>query len=95
MELFTNANTSKALFTRTVELRIFVMSGQFCKAVCLILPGSLTNFEIEIFLSLCLILCNSCQIAMSVSWTLTKIRWMAWQNQLDNKNRTDFGCLCK
>ncbi len=47
-------------FTRTVELPIFVMSDWFCQAVRLILPGSPTDFEIGIFLSLRMILCNSC-----------------------------------
>ncbi len=39
-------------------LPIFVMSYQFCLAVRLILPGPLTDFEMGIFLSLRLILCN-------------------------------------
>ncbi len=77
----------KAPFTRTVALPIFVTSDQFCQAVCPTLPGFLTNFEIGIFLSLCLILCN----VMSVSQMLTKIGWTAWQNQSDSKNRTNFG----
>jgi hypothetical protein len=79
----------KALFTRTVALLIFVMSDWFCQAVCPILPGSLTDFEIGIFLSLCLILCN----VMSVCQMLTKIGLMAWQNQSDSKNSTNFGCI--
>jgi len=29
----------------------------------------------------------------SVGQMLTKIGWMAWQNQSDSKNQTDFGCL--
>ncbi len=49
-------------FTRIVVLPIFVMAGQFCQAVCPILPGSTTDFEIGIFLSLSPILCNSCLI---------------------------------
>jgi hypothetical protein len=76
-------------FTRTVALLICVMSNQFCQAVCLILPGSLTDFEIGIFLSVCPILCN----VISIGQMLTKIRQMAWQNQSDSKNRTNFGCF--
>jgi hypothetical protein len=53
------------------------------------LPGSPTNFEIGIFLSLCPILCN----VMSVSQMLTKIAWAAWQSWSDSKNRTNFGCF--
>ncbi len=34
-------------FTQTGVLLIFVTSDQFCQAVCPILPGSLTDFEIE------------------------------------------------
>ncbi len=49
-------------FTQTVALLIFVMSDQFCQAVRPILPGSPPDFEMGIFLSLCLILCNSCPI---------------------------------
>ncbi len=79
----------KALFTQTVALPIFVMSDQFCQAVCPILPGSPTDFEIGIFLSLCLILCN----VMSVCQMLTKIGLTAWQNQSDSKNSTNFGCI--
>jgi hypothetical protein len=48
---------------------------------CRILPASLNNFEIGIFLSLHLILCN----VMSVGLMLTKIGWMAWQNRSDIK----------
>ncbi len=59
----------------------FVMSDQFCQAVHLILPGSPTNFEIVIFLSLCLILCN----VMSVSQIAYKNGRMAWQNWSDSK----------
>ncbi len=43
-------------------------ASDFCH-VRLVLPGSLTDFEIGIFLSLLLILCN----VMSVSQMLTKI----------------------
>ena len=78
-----------ARFTRTVALLIFVTSDRFCQAVCPILPGSLTNFEIGIFLSLCPILCN----VMLVSQLLIKIRRPAWQNWLDSKNWTNFGCF--
>jgi hypothetical protein len=67
----------------------FVMSDRFCQAVRPILPGSPTNFEIGIFLSLRLILCN----VMSVSQMVTKIRRTAWQNWSDSKNQTDFGCF--
>jgi len=51
-------------FTRTVALPIFVTSDQFCQAVCPILPGSLSNFEIGIFLSFRLILCNVMNIGV-------------------------------
>ncbi len=78
-------NSTLPPFTRTVALLIFVTSDQFCQAVRLILPGSPTNFEIGIFLPLCLILCNSCSI----------VGQRAWQNQWDCKNWTDFGCSCK
>ena len=60
----------------------------FCQ-VQLILPGSPTILEIEIFLSLCPILCN----VMSVSQMLTKIRQTARKNWSDSKNWTDFGCF--
>jgi hypothetical protein len=76
-------------FTRTVGLPIFVTFDRFCQAVCLILPGSLANFEIRIFLSLRLILCK----VMSVSRMLTKIRQTAWQNWSHSKNQTNFGCF--
>jgi hypothetical protein len=79
----------KAPFTRTVVLLIFVSSDQFCQAVCPFLPGSPSNFETGIFLSLCPILCN----VMSFSWMLTKIGQTTWQNWSDSKNRTDFGCF--
>jgi hypothetical protein len=62
---------------------------RFCQALCPILPGSLTNFEIGIFLSLHLILCN----VRSVGQMITKIRQTAWQNQSDSKNRTNFVCF--
>ncbi len=76
-------------FTRTVVLPIFVTSDRFCQAVCPILPGSPTNFEIGIFLSLPPILCN----VMSVIQILTKIGQTGWQNWSDSKNQTDFGCF--
>jgi hypothetical protein len=63
-------------------------ASDFCH-VRPILPGCLSNFEIGIILSLCLILCN----VMSISQMLTKIRWTAWQNQSDSKNWTNFGCF--
>jgi hypothetical protein len=61
----------------------------FWRAVHPILSGSLTDFDIGIFLSLHPILCN----VMSVSRMLTKIGRMVWQNQSDSKNQTDFGCF--
>jgi hypothetical protein len=72
-----------------VALPIFVTSDRFCQAVRPILPNSLTDFEIGIFLSICLILCN----VMSVGQMLRKIGWTPWENQADSKNQTDFGCF--
>ncbi len=71
-------------FTRTVMLLIFVISDQFCQAVCPILPGSPTNFEIGIFLSLCRILCNSC---LSFIWNLWLVIGPEWHKigQRDRK----------
>ncbi len=67
---------SLTLFTQTVVVPIFVMSDRFCQAVCPILPGSLTDFEIGIFLSLCLILCNSCLIlSQRFQMKLSKNLW--------------------
>jgi len=75
---------------RSHKSPVYTNSGasEFCH-VWLILPGCLSNFQIGIFLSLHLILCN----VMSVSQMLTKIGQMAWQNQPDSKNQTNFGCL--
>jgi hypothetical protein len=86
---FLSTSTPKAPFTQTVALPIFVMSDRFCLAVRPILPGSPTDFDKGIFLSLCLILCY----VMSVDWMLTKIRQTAWQYRSDNKNQTDFSCF--
>ncbi len=60
--LFHNNPKHNPPFTRTVVLPIFVMTDRFCQAVHPILPGFRPIFEIGIFLSLCLILCNSCPI---------------------------------
>ncbi len=76
----------KAPFTWTVALTIFVMSDWFCQAVCPILPGSLTNFEIGIFLSLHPILCN----VMFVCRMLTKIGLMASQNWVGQQQLDQF-----
>jgi hypothetical protein len=82
---------SKALFARTVAHPIFVKSTIFCQAVHPILPGSLTNFEIGIFLSLHLTLCN----VMSVSRMLTIIRQQPGKISRTAKIRPILAVLCK
>jgi hypothetical protein len=58
------------------------MSDQFCQAVCPILLGSPTDFEIGIFLSLHPILCNSCPI-MSQRFQM-KLSINIWQKTVEN-----------
>ncbi len=82
---------SKAQFAWTVVLPIFVKSTIFCQAVHPILPGSLTNFEIGIFISLHLTLCN----VMSVSQMFTIIRRQPGKICRTAKIRPILAVLCK
>jgi hypothetical protein len=86
IELVTTKNNN--FFYSSSPIYMYSGASDFCH-LQLILPGSPTGFEIRIFLSLRPILCY----VMSVSRMLKKIGQTAWQNWLDSKNQTNFGCF--